>query len=83
MEIIVTKILITSYYDIVRRNIYDLVPKAIRHHLVNHAKRHLLGTFIEKLYRENLFDDLLQLTYIKGIVQRIGSGIDNQFDEPS
>ncbi|PHT40094.1 hypothetical protein CQW23_18948 [Capsicum baccatum] len=60
VEIIVTKLLITSYYDIVRRNIQDLVPKAIMHYLVNHAKRNLLGTFIEKLYRENLFEDLLQ-----------------------
>ncbi|XP_060179425.1 dynamin-related protein 3A-like isoform X2 [Lycium barbarum] len=60
VEIIVTKLLITSYYDIVRRNIQDLVPKAIMHYLVNHAKRNLLGTFIEKLYRENLFEDLLR-----------------------
>ncbi|PHU08472.1 Dynamin-related protein 3A [Capsicum chinense] len=60
VEIIVTKILITSYYDIVRRNIQDLVPKVIMHYLVNHAKRNLLGTFIEKLYRENLFEDLLR-----------------------
>ncbi|KAJ8538780.1 hypothetical protein K7X08_030076 [Anisodus acutangulus] len=60
VEIIVMKLLITSYYNIVRRNIQDLVPKAIMHYLVNHAKRNLLGTFIEKLYRENLFEDLLQ-----------------------
>ncbi|KAK4349536.1 hypothetical protein RND71_032291 [Anisodus tanguticus] len=60
VEIIVMKLLITSYYDIVRRNIQDLVPKAIMHYLVNHAKRNLLRTFIEKLYRENLFEDLLQ-----------------------
>nr|XP_009768869.1 PREDICTED: dynamin-related protein 3A-like isoform X3 [Nicotiana sylvestris] len=33
VEIVVTKILITSYYDIVRRNIQDLVPKAIMHYL--------------------------------------------------
>ncbi|XP_025888329.1 dynamin-related protein 3A isoform X3 [Solanum lycopersicum] len=60
VEIIVTKLLIASYYDIVRRNIQDLVPKAIMHYLVNHAKRNLLGTFIEKLYRENLYEDLLR-----------------------
>ncbi|XP_060179421.1 dynamin-related protein 3A-like isoform X3 [Lycium barbarum] len=54
VEIIVTKLLITSYYDIVRRNIQDLVPKAIMHYLVNHAKRNLLGTFIEKLYRHSM-----------------------------
>ncbi|XP_009798593.2 pentatricopeptide repeat-containing protein At3g48810-like [Nicotiana sylvestris] len=74
IEIIVTKILITSYYDIVRRNTHDLVPKSIMHYLVNHAKRHLLDTFIENLYREP-FEDLLQLTYIKGIVQKIDSGL--------
>ncbi|CAN4075747.1 unnamed protein product [Withania somnifera] len=60
VEIIVTKLLITSYFDVVRRNIQDLIPKAIMHYLVNHAKRNLLGTFIEKLYRENLFEDLLR-----------------------
>ncbi|KAF8407298.1 hypothetical protein HHK36_006425 [Tetracentron sinense] len=60
VEIIVTKLLLSSYYDIVRKNIQDLVPKAIMHFLVNHTKRDLLTTFIQKLYRENLFEEMLQ-----------------------
>ncbi|CAK9157403.1 unnamed protein product [Ilex paraguariensis] len=56
----VTKLLLASYYDIVRKNIQDLVPKAVMHFLVNHTKRDLLGTFIQKLYRENSFEDMLE-----------------------
>ncbi|KAF5957411.1 hypothetical protein HYC85_004636 [Camellia sinensis] len=33
VEIIVTKLLLSSYYDIVRKNIQDFVPKAIMHFL--------------------------------------------------
>ncbi|GMY29136.1 dynamin-related protein 3A-like isoform X2 [Fagus crenata] len=60
VEINVTKLLLRSYYDIVRKNIQDLVPKAVMHFLVNHTKRDLHCTFIQKLYRENLFEELLQ-----------------------
>ncbi|XP_058067809.1 dynamin-related protein 3A-like [Magnolia sinica] len=60
VEVEVTKLLLQSYYDIVRKNIQDMVPKAIMHFLVNHAKRDLLITFIQKLYRENLFEEMLQ-----------------------
>ncbi|KAG6698084.1 hypothetical protein I3843_08G004800 [Carya illinoinensis] len=58
--IIATKLLLGSYYDIVRKNIQDLVPKSIMHFLVNHTKRDLHIVFIQKLYKENLFDELLQ-----------------------
>ncbi|XP_059461572.1 dynamin-related protein 3A-like isoform X3 [Corylus avellana] len=58
--IIATKLLLRSYYDIVRKNIQDLVPKAIMHFLVNHTKRNLHSAFIKKLYRENLFEELFQ-----------------------
>lgn len=34
LEIAVTRLLLKSYYDIVRKNIQDLVPKAIMHFLV-------------------------------------------------
>jgi len=34
VEITVTKLLVKSYYDIVRKNVEDLVPKAIMHFLV-------------------------------------------------
>lgn len=60
IEIAVTKLLLRSYYDIVRKNIEDAVPKAIMHFLVNHTKRELHNVFIRKLYRENLFEEMLQ-----------------------
>ncbi|KAL4181949.1 hypothetical protein AMTRI_Chr12g240000 [Amborella trichopoda] len=60
IEIEVTKMLLKSYYDIVRKNVQDAVPKAIMHFLVNHVKRELHNVFIRKLYRENLFEELLQ-----------------------
>ncbi|KAE8691497.1 Dynamin-related protein 3B [Hibiscus syriacus] len=60
IEIAITKLLLRSYYDIVRKNIEDSVPKAIMHFLVNHTKRELHNIFIKKLYRENLFEEMLQ-----------------------
>eukprot|EP00252_Welwitschia_mirabilis_P025374 TRINITY_DN7890_c0_g2_i1.p1 TRINITY_DN7890_c0_g2~~TRINITY_DN7890_c0_g2_i1.p1 ORF type:complete len:461 (+),score=106.86 TRINITY_DN7890_c0_g2_i1:84-1385(+) len=60
VEIQVTKMLLRSYYDIVRKNIQDMIPKTIMHFLVNQAKRELHGVFIRKLYRENLFEEMLQ-----------------------
>lgn len=60
VEILVTKLLLKSYYDVVRKNVQDLVPKSIMHFLVNHAKRNLHNTFIQKLYRENHVEELLQ-----------------------
>lgn len=56
----VTKLLLRSYYDIVRKNIQDKVPKAIMHFLVNHAKRELYNVFIKNLYREDLFAEMLK-----------------------
>ncbi|KAL7082540.1 hypothetical protein ACP275_14G104900 [Erythranthe tilingii] len=60
VEIAVTKLLLRSYYDIVRKNIEDFVPKAIMHFLVNHTKRELHNVFIKKLYRDNMFEEMLQ-----------------------
>ncbi|KAI5661319.1 hypothetical protein M9H77_20642 [Catharanthus roseus] len=60
IEITVTKLLLRSYYDIVRKNIEDTVPKAIMHFLVNHTKRELHNVFIKRLYRDNLFEEMLQ-----------------------
>ncbi|XP_044489563.1 dynamin-related protein 3A-like isoform X2 [Mangifera indica] len=60
VEIAVTKLLLRSYYDIVRKNIEDSVPKAIMHFLVKHTERELHNVFIRKLYRENLFEEMLQ-----------------------
>ncbi|XP_061363778.1 dynamin-related protein 3A-like isoform X1 [Gastrolobium bilobum] len=60
IEITVTKLLLRSYYEIVRKNVEDLVPKAIMHFLVNNTKRELHNVFIKKLYRDNLFEEMLQ-----------------------
>lgn len=60
IEISVTRSLIKSYYDIVRKNIQDSVPKAVMHFLVNRTKRELHSVFIRKLYREHLFEEMLQ-----------------------
>ncbi|XP_038903843.1 dynamin-related protein 3A isoform X2 [Benincasa hispida] len=60
IEIAVIKLLLKSYYEIVRNNIKDLVPKSIMHFLVNHTKQEMHNVFIKKLYRENLFEEMLQ-----------------------
>nr|XP_024362054.1 dynamin-related protein 3A-like isoform X3 [Physcomitrium patens] len=60
VEISVTRLLLNSYYDIARKNIQDSVPKAIMHFLVNHSRRELQSVFIRKLYRENMFEEMLQ-----------------------
>ncbi|KAL4577905.1 hypothetical protein LXL04_014020 [Taraxacum kok-saghyz] len=60
LALAVTKQLLESYYTIVRKKIQDSVPKAIMHFLVNHTKRELCNVLIENLYRENLFQKLLQ-----------------------
>ncbi|CAN1278521.1 Dynamin-related protein 3A [Linum perenne] len=60
IEIAVIKLLLRSYYNIVRKNIEDLVPKTIMHFLVHHTKRELHNVLIKKLYRENLFEEMLQ-----------------------
>ncbi|XP_020403927.1 dynamin-related protein 3A isoform X1 [Zea mays] len=61
-EVAVVKLLIKSYYDIVRKNIEDAIPKAVMHFLVNHTKRDLHNFLIRKLYRENLLNELMRET---------------------
>ncbi|KAI3518997.1 hypothetical protein L1887_07957 [Cichorium endivia] len=62
VALVVTKQLLESYYTIVRKKIQDSVPKAIMHFLVNHTKRELCNVLIENLYRESLFQKLVQET---------------------
>lgn len=52
--------LITSYFNIVRKNIQDLVPKAIMHLLVNHSRESIQNRLVASLYKEELFKELLQ-----------------------
>ncbi|KAI8343291.1 Dynamin central region-domain-containing protein [Chlamydoabsidia padenii] len=60
MEVELIRKLITSYFNIVRRTIQDLVPKAIMHLLVNFTRESVQNRLVTSLYREELFDDLLQ-----------------------
>ncbi|KAF2733250.1 hypothetical protein EJ04DRAFT_495583 [Polyplosphaeria fusca] len=51
--------LISSYFNIVRETIADQVPKAVMHLLVNFSKDGVQNRLVSKLYKEQLFEDLL------------------------
>lgn len=58
-EIELIQRLLISYFDLVRKNIKDLVPKSIMHFLVNSSKETIHNELVAALYREELIDDLL------------------------
>ncbi|KGG52181.1 hypothetical protein DI09_1p310 [Mitosporidium daphniae] len=63
METHLIMTLIRSYFNVVRKNIVDLVPKATMHFLVNAVKENLHNRLVTELYRsdsEKIFDELLQ-----------------------
>lgn len=60
IETDIIKSLILSYFNIVKRNICDLVPKTIMHFTVNAAKDILQKELVTQLYREDLFETLLK-----------------------
>ena len=62
METNIIKNLITSYFDVVRKNISDSVPKTIMAFLVNQSKNVAQRELVSELYREEggAMRDLLQ-----------------------
>ncbi|KAI9010508.1 Dynamin central region-domain-containing protein [Phycomyces nitens] len=60
METEVIKLLIQSYYNIVKRTMIDMVPKAVMLKLVNHAREELQRELLSELYKPDVLDDLLQ-----------------------
>jgi len=56
-ELIVS--LLDSYFDVVRKNVKDTVPKTIMHFLVNASKDNIQNELVSSLYKEELMDDLL------------------------
>lgn len=60
IDLILLELLIQSYYDIVKRTMIDMVPKAIMLNLVNHAKEELQRELLTELYKVEVLDELLQ-----------------------
>lgn len=56
----VTRILLRSYFTVARSALADTVPKAVVHFLVNSIPRALQQHLIRSLYREPLFQTMLQ-----------------------
>ena len=53
------KRLITSYFNVVKKNVNDLVPKSIVTFLVNHTRNSCEKIIVNNLYVEKDFDGLL------------------------
>ncbi|KAJ8591867.1 hypothetical protein M405DRAFT_860223 [Rhizopogon salebrosus TDB-379] len=60
METDVIKLLIHSYFNIVKREMIDMVPKAVVLTLVNHSKENLQRELLQELYKPEVLDDLLK-----------------------
>ncbi|TRM59894.1 Dynamin central region-domain-containing protein [Schizophyllum amplum] len=60
METEVIKLLIHSYYNIVKREMIDMVPKAITLKLVSHSKENLQRELLQELYKPEVLNDLLK-----------------------
>ncbi|MCJ1316062.1 vacuolar protein sorting-associated protein 1 [Xylographa vitiligo] len=59
-EVEVIKLLINSYFNITRRTMIDMVPKAIMLTLVQFTKDEMQRELLENMYRSNEFEDLLK-----------------------
>ncbi|KAJ7632135.1 Dynamin central region-domain-containing protein [Roridomyces roridus] len=68
METEVIKLLIHSYFNIVKREMIDLVPKAISLTLVSYSTKNLQTELLQELYKPEVLDELLKES--EHIVQR-------------
>jgi len=59
-EVEVIKLLINSYFNITRRTMIDMVPKAIMLTLVQYTKDEMQRELLEQMYRATELDDLLK-----------------------
>lgn len=59
-EVEVIKLLINSYFNITRRTMIDMVPKAIMLNLVQFTKDEMQRELLENMYRTHEIDDLLK-----------------------
>lgn len=58
--LIKAELLITSYFNIVRRTMIDMVPKAIMMNLVSWTKENMQGELLTQMYKTEELDDLLK-----------------------
>ncbi|KAK9469806.1 Dynamin central region-domain-containing protein [Lipomyces arxii] len=56
----VIKLLISSYFNIVKRSMIDMVPKAIMLNLVLYSKDEMQRELLEKLYKSDVIEELLK-----------------------
>lgn len=54
------ELLIHSYFNIVKREMIDMVPKAISLTLVNYSKENLQRELLQELYKPEVLDDLMK-----------------------
>uniref|UniRef100_A0AAV1UHD8 Uncharacterized protein n=1 Tax=Peronospora matthiolae TaxID=2874970 RepID=A0AAV1UHD8_9STRA len=62
IETEIIKSLLASYFDIVRKNFLDLVPKAIMCFMVGRSKENIQNELVSSLYREDKLYELLAET---------------------
>lgn len=60
METDVIKLLITSYFNITKRTVIDMVPKAIMLNLVNHSKENMQRELLQALYQPEILNELMK-----------------------
>ncbi|KAG8892626.1 vacuolar protein sorting-associated protein 1 [Tulasnella sp. 417] len=60
LETEVIKMLITSYFNIIKRLIIDVIPKSISFSLVTYSKDNIQKELLKELYKPEVLDDLLK-----------------------
>ncbi|KAJ9054495.1 vacuolar protein sorting-associated protein 1 [Entomophthora muscae] len=60
VETEIIKLLIQSYFNIVKRTVIDMVPKAIVLNLITRSKEELQRELLRELYNSDVLDDLLK-----------------------
>jgi dynamin 1-like protein len=60
IETEIIKNLISSYFDIVKKNFSDLVPKTIMHFLVSSFREGLQNSLVSQLYKEAVIAELMK-----------------------
>jgi len=70
------KKLIISYFNVVKKNINDSIPKTIVTFLVNHCRNSCEKILVSELYVEEEFEELLlEQDYIMKERQRLGEDV--------